>query len=471
MTDLVREAAPDPVAALPAQLPVASRAESWNAGILKRVVALTSAPPAKDGHFYKLSWYKAASLASFDLKKEAAIWAVKPPSAASLADICSRPRVGEGIEDGTCVILVGDLMGAAVAERAGGSVAKAEEYYQRVLEADAAITAWMTDGRNCYQDFPDFPHAVRPECVWALELRALYEGISARPDALVRTLLFAETMPPKLRDPAEVPYVGLFGEVAEQLALRGQLRPMARAAELIISVYPKLNYIVVSASLIDAIDSQTYSAHGLANAVNLMAVAARMPEVYLHGPFVGDWIEHLTLALECRAAAIRAQSPATRAAATERFAEILARYEAVGEFNNTGYCLYRMAPVVGRTDARARILAVLQRKRREVAADLERKARKGIAEDREQGRKMDAILNSTATRDVEASHPRAEAAYIDAKRKSAGPWSLLAIDNEEYKAALLANLDGSKAIPQGGRDDLYDTVIRMVVWHEMHQVE
>jgi len=49
MTDLVREAAPDPVAALPAQLPVASRAESWNAGILKRVVALTSAPPPRTG--------------------------------------------------------------------------------------------------------------------------------------------------------------------------------------------------------------------------------------------------------------------------------------------------------------------------------------------------------------------------------------------------------------------------------------
>jgi hypothetical protein len=465
--ELVREAAPDPVAALPERLPVASRADSWNAGILKRVAGLVSRPPSSDGHFYRLGWYVSGSLASFNLAKEAATWAVTPPRS-SLAEACNHPREGEDVTEETCAVALGDLMGAALAERAAGNIAKAEEYYGRVQPEDAAITAWMTDGRNCYQDFPDFPHAVRPECVWALELRALYEGISARPEALVRTLVAAEAMPPKLRDPAEIPYLDLFADVAQQLSLRGQLRPIARAAELVLGAYPKLGYIVVSTSLFDAIDSQIYAAHGLANAVNLMAIAARMPGVYAKAD--AAWRREAGVALDCRAAAIRAQSPATRAEATARFDDILTRFESVGDSFNTGYCLYRLAPVVGREEARARILAVAERRRRELAAEAEKAAKQQIADDREFGQKLDAMFgHSRAQDEEEARHPNAEAAYIDAAKRSAGPWWTFIIDNDQYKRVLLANLDLSKAIPEGGRGFIYSRVIRMVVWNEAHR--
>jgi hypothetical protein len=465
--DLVRDAAPDPVAALPDQLPVAPRAESWNAGILKRIAGLMD-KTVSDGHFYRVGWYISASLASFNLPREAAAWRVNPPDAGSLTEACGRPRAGDDILEVTCARVFGDLMGAALSEHAAGDVAKAEAYYQRVQQADAAIAAWMTDGRNCYHDLPDFPHSVTPECVWALELRATYEGISARPDALVRTLLFAEAMPPRLRDRGELPDLDLFENVAEQLSLRGQLRPMARAAELILRAYPKLGYIVVSTSLFEAIDRQIYAGQGLANAVNLMAIAARMPAVYSHAEPV--WRTEVGLALDCRAAAIRAQSPETRAEAAARFDEILARYENGKESLNTGYCLYRLAPVVGRTDARARILAVMKRRQREVAAEQERAAKQQIADDEEWGQKLTEMFGKSAAEvDEEARHPNAAQAYIEAAMKSAGPWTLFAIDNEEYKAVLLANLNLSKAIPQNGRSTIYKRILWMVVANELYQ--
>ncbi len=329
------------------------------------------------------------------------------------------------------------------------------------MAAEPMITAWMRNGDNCTVDTREFrgnADDFRLDCSAFFAYRTLYEGIAGRPQAMLQSMLASEATVGRVRSIDDFPMILHYNELADQWRLRGQLRMLATAASLIYDAAPKLSYIDTTSPLFDAIDVQTNAANGLPSALNLLAVAARAPSVYLTpGP---NFRANIGLALDCRAVAIAAHTPQRRAAAVAEFDALLSRYLAEGETYNTGACLYQLAPVVGHAEAQPRIYAVLKAAREKNAAPIAERVRRNHDDDL---KVYKDFINPAEHYNDE--HMTALELYISALQKSAGPWVLYSLDDSEYRRVILEILDASRKLHM---QELYISVARMAIFVETH---
>jgi hypothetical protein len=449
--DVLREAAADPIAALPVQAPPVRLAGTWSGEILRRIgaLALRAGAESSEGsesnellvNYYQFIWWAPPLIAMSGGEADLRRRLTDPSEATKVAALCDTYRRTDDYSDRlSCGQSAVRTLAQAQLRLALGDRQAAETLYGQ------ATTALPIGGGavKCNHDLEHFPQAVDSDCVWFLEQRAAYQGLTGRADDFVATMKTALSFPPKTRgwDREELPNDDTGGWTYTLMRASGKLRAFGVVADQM-TTERLLTLWDTSGQLFEEIDRQAASPAGHANAVNLLAIAARLSTREL-GTTAGNRLP-LRLALDCRAAEIRALSPAGKEQVAGMLAEMVDRYVSNdGEYFSAYLCLYELADKLGQADQRARVLAHVEHYRQSQIAKVQADAR-----------------NYSGEHEDVSDHAAALASIV------AWPWLRFLADEATLRDGIVAALDQSKSAPMKALD--YKNLMNIVLWVQMYQ--
>lgn len=449
--DVLREAAPDPIAALPVQVHPLRLAGTWSGEALRRLGNLTlrsmaesvNGTESKDAlaNSYRFVWWAPPVMALSDARADLRRWLVDPGDPSALARKCETARqTDEYFDRISCDQNAEKTLAQAELQLAVGDQPAAEALYGQAIAA-MPIASGAT---KCNHDITDFPQAVDSGCVGFLEQRAAYEGLTGHVDEYLVTMKTALTLPPRTRkwDRAELPPQDLGRWTYILMRASGRLQAFGRLADMM-TTEKLLSLWDVTDDLFEEIDRQAAAPGGLANAANLLAVASRLSTREI-GMAAGNQ-EPLRLALDCRAGEVRALGPGGSQEVAALLPEMVDRYVRTdGEYFATSLCLYELADRLKRDDERARVLAHVQNMREQSIAKSQENARNFSGEHKD------------------AAEHGAELERIIAK-----PWLPFLADEAALREAIVAALNRSKAAPMKSLD--YESLMNIVLWVSMYR--
>ena len=450
LQSVLRDAAPDPIAALPVQAPPLRLAGTWSGGVLRRLGALALRAQAESSEggesndllasSYQFIWWAPPVMALAGGQAELRQRLTDTADAAELATLCEKARQTDDYSDRIgCGQRAAKALAYAELRLATGDQPAAEALYR---QATAAMP--IGGATKCNHDLEGYPDAVDSDCVWFLQLRAAYQGLTGRADDYVGTMQTAISLPPKTRqwDRTELPNDETGDWVYRMLRVTGKLRAFGRVADMM-TTEKLLSIWDVTDQLFEEIDRQAVAPGGHANAANLLAIASRLSTRPI-GTFP-DNRQPLRLALDCRAAEVRALSPGGTGPVAAMLPEMVDRYVATdGEYFAVNLCLYQLTTRLNLGELRARVLAHAQRSRQKSIAHSEQYAR-----------------DYTGDYQAQVDHT-AEMSHIIAR-----PWLPFLADDAALRTAILAALDKSKSAPMKSLD--YRNLMELVLWVDMQQ--